>query len=86
MDNEYTREAVKYMEQAAYTRDQLDEYYNRKIDAMTERSTLIDARKEGKIEGKIEVAKNLIKKGMSIEDVSDATGLSKQQIEELTKL
>ena len=86
MDNEYTREAVKYMEQAAYTRDQLDEYYNRKIDAMTERSTLIDARKEGKIEGKIEVAKNLIKKGMSIEDVSDATGLSKQQIEELTEL
>ena len=86
MDNEYTREAVRYMEQAAYTRDQLDEYYNRKIDAMTERSTLIDARKEGKIEGKIEVAKNLIKKGMSMEDVSDATGLSKQQIEELTEL
>jgi transcriptional regulator with XRE-family HTH domain len=27
----------------------------------------------------------LLKKGMSIEDISDATGLSKQQIKELQK-
>jgi len=90
MDNEYTREAVRYMEQAAYTRDQLDEYYNRKIDAMTERSTLIAARKEGKIEGKIEgkqeekieIALKALEMGMSIENASQLTGLSKQQIEE----
>ena len=30
------------------------------------------------------IAKNLLKKGMSLEDVSDATGLSKQQVDELT--
>jgi len=91
MDNEYTREAVGYMEQAAYTRDQLDEYYNRKIDAMTERSVLNDARKEGEEIGEqkgehkkaVIIAKSLIKRGMSIEDVSDVTGLSNQQIEEL---
>jgi len=83
MDNDLTREAVRYMEQAAYTRDQLDEYYNRKIGAMTERSVINDAKKEGGYEKAVLIAKNLLKKGMSIEDVSDATGLSKEQIEEL---
>jgi len=98
MKNELTREAIKYMEQAAYTKEQLDEYYNRKIDVMTERSVLIYAKKEGKIEGeiegkmkgkmeeKIEIAKKLLLKGMSNEDVSGVTGLSKQQIEELIGL
>ena len=82
LDNELTREAVEYMERAAYTKEQLDAYDQWKIDAMTARGALNDARKEGKIEGKIEVAKNLLKKGMSMEDVSDATGLSKKQIGE----
>jgi len=86
MKNELTREAVKYMEQAAYTKEQLDEYYNRKIDVMTERSVLIYAKKEGKMEEKIEIAKKLLLKGMSNEDVSGVTGLSKQQIEELIEL
>jgi len=102
MKNELTREAIKYMEQAAYTKDQLDEYYNRKIDVMTERSVLLYAKKEGKIEGKIEgeiegkkkgkmeekieIAKKLLLKGMSNEDVSGITGLTKQQIEELIGL
>jgi len=91
MKNELTREAVKYMEQAAYTKEQLDEYYNRKIDVMTERSALIYAKKEGIEEGikegikegKIEIAKKMLKKGMSIEDISVVTGLSEQQIGEL---
>jgi len=36
-------------------------------------------------EGKIEVAEKLIKKGMSIEDIFDLTGLSKQEIDKLKK-
>ena len=38
-----------------------------------------------KNEREIEIALKLLKKGMSVEDVSDATGLSKQQIEQLQK-
>jgi len=48
IDNELTREAVEYMEKAAYTKEQLDAYDKWKIDAMTERSALITAKKEGK--------------------------------------
>ena len=43
----------------------------------------IEGRLEGKMEGMIEVALKALDLGMSIEDVSNLTGLSKQQIEEL---
>ena len=83
------------MEKAAYTKEQLAAYDKWKIAAMTERSAINDALRKGKAIGLEEgeaigeqkkailIAKNLLKKGMSMEDVSDATGLSKQQIEEL---
>jgi predicted transposase/invertase (TIGR01784 family) len=40
---------------------------------------------EGKIEGKIEVAKELIKKGISVDVIIEVTGLSKSQIEKIEK-
>ena len=81
--NELTREAVGYMERAAYTKEQLEAYDKWKIAAMTERGALKDARKEGKIEGKMEIALKALEMGMSIEDTSNLTGLSKQQIKVL---
>jgi predicted transposase/invertase (TIGR01784 family) len=83
LDNEYTCEAVGYMKRAAYTKEQLEIYDKWKIAAMTERSALTDARKEGKIEGKIETAINLLKEGVSVEIISNATGLPREQIEKL---
>ena len=41
--------------------------------------------KKGKIEGKIEVAKNMLKQGFKVQDIQNATGLSKQQILALQK-
>jgi len=43
------------------------------------------AKAEGKAEEKVETAKRLLKKGRSIEDISDATELSQEQIEQLIK-
>lgn len=37
----------------------------------------------GKIEGKIEVVKNLLEINMSIEDIVKVTGLSKEKIKEI---
>ncbi len=39
-----------------------------------------DGHAEGKLEGKIEIAKNLLKQGLSVEQISNATGLSKEEI------
>ena len=83
LDNELTREAVQYMEKAAYTKEQLATYDKWKIAVMSERSALKDAKIEGLMEGKIEVALNLLKEGVPIKIVCSATGLSIPQIEEL---
>ena len=47
------------------------------------KNSIDTARDEGRAEEKKETAIRLLKKGMSIADVSDATELSKEQIEEL---
>ena len=83
LDNEYTREAVDYMEKAAYTKEQLAAYDKWKIAAMTERSALKDARKEGVKEGIEITAMNLLKAGVSDEIICNATNLSLQQVEKL---
>jgi predicted transposase/invertase (TIGR01784 family) len=58
LDNELTREAVDYMEKSAYTKEQLAVYDKWKIAAMTERSAINDALREGEAIG--------VKKGKTI--------------------
>ena len=82
-DNEFTREAVDYMEKAAYTKEQLAAYDRWKIAAMTERSALKDARKEGIMEGITKTALKMLRDGMAIEHVCKYTGLSRQKIDSL---
>lgn len=43
------------------------------------------ALEKGIEKGKIEVAKNLLKMGLSVEQVSTGTGISKEKIEEIRK-
>ena len=87
LENEFTCEAIGYMERAAYTKEQLEAYDKWKIDVLTERGMIDDAKEEGKIEGRTEekngIALKMIKKGMSIEDISDLTGLSIELIKNL---
>ena len=107
LDNELTREAVGYMERAAYTKEQLFTYDKWKIDALTERSMIDDALEKGLAEGEaiglkkgeekglaeglkkgeekkaVLIAKNLLKGGVSVEDICKYTGLPKQHIEKL---
>ena len=71
------------MERAAYTKEQLLAYDRWKIDILTERGMIDDALKKGEAKKAIFIAKNLLKKGMSIEEAADMTGLSIEQIREL---
>ena len=48
-------------------------------------SAINHATRKGKMEEKIEIAKKLLKMGMSIEQVEDATQLSKEEIKKITK-
>ena len=93
-------EAIGYMERSAYTKEQLIAYDKWKIDTMTARSMLDDAEGIGRVKGraeeraiseaklqeeKIKITIKALKKGMSIEDVSDMTGLSIEEIIEIQK-
>ena len=80
LENELTREAVKHMEKAAYTKKQLEAYDKWKIAAMTERSALKDAKKEGRTEKEIEVVIKSDEEGLSPEIISKITGLSIEEI------
>jgi predicted transposase/invertase (TIGR01784 family) len=87
LENELTREAVEYMKRAAYTKEELETYDKWKIDIMTERSAINDARKEGlaegKTEGKLEIAKKLKTIGMSFDQISEITNLAIEEIEKI---
>ena len=97
MENEYTREAVGYMEQAAYTKEQLDAYDKWKIDAMTERSILDDTLRKGRAEGReegeaigiekerIQVTINGYNAGISIPTIAAITNLTVEQVTEILK-
>ena len=75
LENELIREAVGYMEKAAYTKEQLAAYDKWRIAVMTERSAINDAKKEGIAEGLEEG------KAIGLEE-GKAIGLEKGRTEE----
>ncbi|MCL2040214.1 MAG: Rpn family recombination-promoting nuclease/putative transposase [Bacteroidetes bacterium] len=91
LSNELTREAVGYMERAAYSKEQLFAYDKRRIDAITEVSVISEAKREGLAEGKLEgkaekaleIAKELKALGLSFEQISLATKLSMEEISKI---
>jgi predicted transposase/invertase (TIGR01784 family) len=91
LKDELICEAVGYMEKAAYTKEQLAAYDKYKIDVMSAQSMIDDAEEKGIEKGiakgiaqrETEIAKNMLKNGVSIEIVSNCTGLSIQQVKEI---
>jgi hypothetical protein len=95
LENELTCEAVEYMKRAAYTKEELEAYDKWKIDIMTERGAINDAKNEGLSEGRVEGEAIGLKKGESIVlEKVESIGLKigeqervklKQKIEKLEK-
>ena len=82
------KEALELVEHSAFTDEELAQY-DKFWDIIRTENTLISSaekkgRQEGKQEGrqeeKISIAKNLIQMGMSIADITKATGLSEDEI------
>lgn len=94
LDNPETSKALKAVEESAMTKDELLAYEDFWDKLGAERLLFVDSnkrsmeegraegRKEGMAEGRKEVARNLLRMGMSIEDISKATGIAKAEIEE----
>ena len=68
---------------ATFTPEELREYED-SLKAYRDIKNSIDtARKEGRVEEKIAIARNLKSMGMSISDISNATGLQEEEIKAL---
>jgi predicted transposase/invertase (TIGR01784 family) len=88
------REAIGYMERAAYTKAQLEAYDKWKIDTMTATSMISASKAEGEAIGlekgerkkAVTVALKALEMGMSIGKASQLSGLSEEEIGELTRL
>ena len=61
----------------------LHEWQKDKMDALVKQNEMEGAKKQGIMENKIEIAKNLLNMNMSIEDISKATGLTETDIQKL---
>lgn len=61
----------------------IHEWQKEKMDALVKHNELEGAKKEGIEENKLEIAQNMLKKKMSIEDISEITGLTIQEIKKL---
>jgi predicted transposase/invertase (TIGR01784 family) len=68
---------------ARFTQDQVRSYEDSLKYYRDLKNSLDTAREEGKIEGKIEVAKNLLSSGVSIDLIVKSTGLSGDEIKKL---
>lgn len=55
------------------------------IERMDNEQRMYEARRDGKIEGKIEDAKNMLEEGIDIEKVMKITGLTKEEIDAIVK-
>jgi len=91
LENNYTREAVSYMEIGAYTKEQLETYDKFRDAIMTERSLIGDALRKGeakgKTEGKAEEQQRMIlnshQAGLPVETISIITGLTPEEIKKI---
>jgi len=90
LENEEIREAIEYMKEAAFSKDEKLTYDQNKIDVLTARGMLSSAKQEGKAEGLaegkekvIKIAKNLKNSGMPLEQISEMTDLTTEEIENL---
>ena len=65
---------------ARFTQDQVRSYEDSLKYYRDLKNSLDTAREEGKIEGKIEIASKALKKGLSVKDIIDLTGLTEEEI------
>jgi predicted transposase/invertase (TIGR01784 family) len=68
---------------AKFTQAQVNSYEDSLKYYRDLKNSLDTARDEGKIEGKIEIAAKALKKGLSINDISELTGLSAEEIKKI---
>jgi len=83
LQHDYIRETLGYMERAAYTKEQLDAYYQWKIDTLTGRAMIENAEARGEANNQKKVITNCVRAGYSAEIISTITGLTLEEVKKM---
>ncbi|MEM7132172.1 MAG: Rpn family recombination-promoting nuclease/putative transposase [Chloroflexota bacterium] len=75
--------AYELANQFSWKKEDLDQYEYRGIKIQDERGALTLAKEEGREEGRIEIAKNMLSLGLSIKQITESTGLSAEEIQRI---
>ena len=57
--------------------------FKAELERMDHAQLMYEAKRDGKKEGKMEIAKNMLKKGISVADIIETTGLTEEDVEKL---
>lgn len=86
-ENEEIKKAMDIIDEMSMDEKEWELYQSRKMAIMDYNTGIREAKEEGKEEGerksKIEIAKKLLSKKISIEEIEEITGLSKEEIQKL---
>ena len=85
LENELIREALGYMEKAAYTKEQLAQYDKWKVDLMSAQSMIDDAEARGEANTLERIVTDAYRNGFSLEQIQLITKLTEKQIAEIFK-
>ncbi len=85
IDDEGLREAYNDAEKHNWTKEELKNYDNASIAEQDARGKLIAAKKEGKIEGKIEVIEVCLQQNMSPETISELVRLPVNEVQKIIR-
>ena len=82
-ENEHINKAIELCREGAFTPEELARYEAYWDWVRTEKTIREGSLAKGRVEGKVEIALKMLKKGIPIEDVSDITDLPIAQIQQL---
>ena len=82
-ENKEIKKAIDIIDEMSMDEKEWELYWSRKFAIMDYNSGMHYATEKGLKEGKMQVAKELLKLGMSIEDIQKVTKLEKEEIERL---
>ena len=86
-ENENIKEAKKELDRISQDDILRRMAFKAELERMDKEQMMYEAKRDGKKEGakeeKVQIAKNMLKKGISVSDIKEITGLTKEEIEKL---
>ena len=81
--NKEVKKAVEVLDEMSRSREERERHEAILKAEFNYNTSMYNVREEGKKEKQIEIAKRLLKKNMSIEEIQEITDLTKDEIEEI---